>query len=286
MGDNYAVASGHKSLLAALGCFWCGEQAFEQYAPGVVEAVSGYAGGSNDFPTYRNHARFGHYEVVLVEYDPEKTSYKTLVEYAFRNMDPLDGGGQFCDRGVSYRPAIFYETEEEREAAEEVLAEILADRPEWEPDTIRAPLLERPVFWKAEEYHQDYYIKKPRNYGYYKNACGRSNRLKEVWGEEEYKCYHDLSLSCFGGNVTNDEGAEVVAEVNLKNAAVEKTFLMPIWGIAVLSSVIFVLVALLGVCLFIGVRKKKWRLKEKQRLDEALKVNNSKGEDSFTVEAS
>ena len=98
--------------IALLFSFWCAEQAFEQYAPGVIEAVSGYSGPSGiGNPTYRNHP--GHYEVILIEYDPLKTTYKLLVEYAWRNIDPFNGAGQFCDYGPSYYPAIFYDTNEE-----------------------------------------------------------------------------------------------------------------------------------------------------------------------------
>lgn len=253
--DDYSVAEGHGSLLAAVGCFWCGEQAFEQYAPGVVEVVSGYAGGTNDHPTYRDHP--GHYEVVLVEYDPEKTSYEVLANYAYRNMDPLDGGGQFCDRGSSYYPALFYATEEERITAERVLTEILESSPDWGAEDIEAQILERPKFWTAEEYHQDYYLKNPANYGFYKKACKRSERLKEVWGEDTYECYHDEELSCFleetdadlasnqtdaggGGEnsvptVVNERGEVVAAETNAKNAPQETAGLMPRWAIVVVS---------------------------------------------------
>lgn len=156
LADDYTVREGHKSMLCAVGCFWCGEQAFEQYAPGVVEAVSGYAGGTNDNPTYRNHP--GHYEVVLVEYDPKLTSYELIVNYAWRNLDPFDGIGQFCDKGTSYRPAIFYANQEEKEIADRVREEVLAAN-NWTLDEIAVPNLERPKFWTAEGYHQDYYIK-------------------------------------------------------------------------------------------------------------------------------
>jgi len=195
--DDYAIAAGHRSLVVALGCFWCAEQAFEQYAPGVVEAVSGYTGGTNQNPTYRNHP--GHYEVILIEYDPTKTSYEVLVNYAYRNMDPFDGTGQFCDKGSSYYPAIFYATEEERLVAEGVLDTILQQPQyqDWEQADIAAPILPRPKFWTAEDYHQDYYLKNPSNYGFYKNGCRRPQRLKEVWGEDAYKCYHEEAHTCF-----------------------------------------------------------------------------------------
>ena len=120
--------------------FWCAEQAFEQYAPGVIEAVSGYSGPNGiDNPTYRNHP--GHYEVILIEYDPLKTTYKLLVEYAWRNIDPFNGAGQFCDYGSSYYPAIFYDGDEERMAAEEVKEEILQQYPTWDEDSLVVPFI-------------------------------------------------------------------------------------------------------------------------------------------------
>jgi len=245
--DDYTIAPNNKSLLVALGCFWCAEQAFEQYAPGVIEAVSGYAGSNgNSNPTYHNHP--GHYEVILIEYDPTKTSFELLVEYAFRNLDPFDTRGQFCDKGSSYLPAIFYANEEERLVVENVRGELLATyRSSWDATTMAVPIVERPTFWKAEEYHQNYYIKKPGNYGYYKQACGRTDRLKDVWGEEEYYCYHDLDLSCLtNGTVFNEEGVVVDAEVNVKNAPAEVVGLMPQWAIWVVSLVAVVLVCGLG----------------------------------------
>ena len=240
--DDYTVADGNKSLVVALGCFWCAEQAFEQYVPGVVEAVSGYAGGTNDNPSYRDHP--GHYEVILIEYDPNKTTVALLIEYAYRNMDPFNGDGQFCDNGSSYYPAIFYETDDERIIAENVLIDIL-DMQNWDEDDIKAPIIERPTFWTAEEYHQDYYIKNPSNYGYYKNACRRTQRLKEVWGEEEYKCYHDESYSCFNDTVVNTDGDEVTVELNTKNAPEEVVGLLPRWAI--------ILVSILGGIIVVGI---------------------------------
>jgi len=259
--DDYSVAEGNQSLLVAVGCFWCGEQAFEQYAPGVIEVVSGYAGGENENPTYRNHP--GHYEVILIEYDPTKTSYEVLVNYAYRNMDPFDSLGQFCDKGTSYLPAIFYATETEKEVAEDVLASIL-EQQGWDLSDIAAPILERPVFWKAEEYHQDYYIKNPGNYGYYKNACRRPQRLKEVWGEEEYQCYHEEEHTCFiemldgsnttlanagitvPGKVLNEAGELVDAESNIKNADAERANPVSFRGIIGLSfGAVFLVAAVL-----------------------------------------
>lgn len=243
--DNYAVASDHKSLMVAMGCFWCGEESFERYGPGVIEAVSGYAGGSNKNPTYGNHP--GHYEVVLVEYDPKKTSYITLMEYAWRNIDPFDGDGQFCDSGSSYRPAIFYKNEEEKAYAESLYDDILNENPTWQANSIAVPILERPTFWKAEDYHQDYYIKNPGDYAYYKELCGREKRLKYIWGEDVYDCYHDLAATCFNGTVTNANGTEVEAETNIKNAPEAQPAILPVkyWFFivfAVLSVIVIIFV--------------------------------------------
>lgn len=241
-GDDYTINPDNKSLLIAAGCFWCAEQAFEQYAPGVIEVKSGYAGADGiENPTYRNHP--GHTEVILIEYDPSMTTYKTLVKYAWRNLDPFNGGGQFCDNGFSYRPAIFYATEEERVTAQQVKEDILKEYPEWNAESIVVPLLERPTFWTAEDYHQDYYIKSPRNYGYYKEACGRTNRLKDVWGEEEYYCYHDheLEKNCFNSTVVNEDGMEVNIVINVKNVSEEVAGVMPRWAIGLVSALAAVL---------------------------------------------
>ena len=249
--DDYTIDPDNKSLLIAAGCFWCAEQAFEQYAPGVIEAVSGYAGANGiDNPTYRNHP--GHYEVILIEYDPTKTSYKLLVEYAYRNIDLFDGGGQFCDRGFSYYPAIFYDGEDERLMAEEVTLEVLEEYPEWDEASLAVPLLERPTFWTAEDYHQDFYITNSRNYGYYKERCGRTQRLKDVWGEEEYYCYHDVDTSCLkNGTVVNEEGIEVVAVVNVKDVPEEgEPALLPKYGIILVSLAAVLVGAMLLACVY------------------------------------
>lgn len=299
--DNYAVAKGNKSLMVAIGCFWCGEQAFEQYAPGVVEAVSGYAGGINDNPTYRNHP--GHYEVILIEYDPTKTSFEVLVNYAYRNMDPFDGNGQFCDKGSSYYPAIFYETPQELEVANEVLADIL-ELKGWGEGDIEAPILERPVFWKAEDYHQDYYIKNPSNYGYYKNACKRTERLKQVWGLMDYTCYHDKEFACFlydanpmegdafysDNNITlvnvtdgvaavvNANGEIVAAESNIKKVGPEVVGLLPKWAIITMAVLLPMLAGFVVLFVFTECRShlqktEKWKvttMEEQQKQEQEL----------------
>ena len=132
--------------------------------------------------------------MVLIEYDPSKTSYEVLVHYAYRNMDPFDGTGQFCNKGLGYAPAIFYATEEERLVVETVLETILLEK-DWNPDDIEASILPRPVFWTAGV--QDFYIRFPSQFGNFNNDCERPERLKQVWGEHEYDCFHDESHACF-----------------------------------------------------------------------------------------
>jgi peptide-methionine (S)-S-oxide reductase len=157
------------------GCFWCVESDFEHLA-GVIEAESGYTGGELQNPTYRNHE--GHTEAVRVIYDPSRVSYAQLLHHFWRHHDPLDAGGQFCDRGPSYRSAIFV-TPEQRSAAEASLAatERTLGR------DVATPIRPLGQFWRAEEYHQDYYEKNSVQYRFYRWRCGRDERVREVWGD-------------------------------------------------------------------------------------------------------
>ena len=172
------------------GCFWCMEEAYEK-VPGVAEVVSGYAGGTASNPTYRQvvNGGTGHTEVVRVYYDPEIVSYEDLLYVFWRNVDLTDGLGQFCDRGLSYRPEIFYETEEQRTLAEASLRETEASSrfqqiavPITPLDVIDADVNDG--FWIAEAYHQDYYVTNSLRYLLYKEACGRVRRLTQLWGDE------------------------------------------------------------------------------------------------------
>eukprot|EP00957_Ditylum_brightwellii_P062783 4764351-Ditylum_brightwellii.AAC.1 len=178
-------------------------------------------------------------------------------------MDPFDVYRQFCDRGFSYQSALFYANEEEKLIAQQVCAEVLDLHPNWDNESVVVPLLEWPFFWRAEGYHQEYYIKNSWNYGYYKEHCGWTKRLKEVWGEEQYYCYHDLELSCFNKTVMNDDGVSNEAVVNVKNAPEESGMVReaPVWGIIV--AVVF---AVGDLCLlvigFMTPRKKKLAIKE------------------------
>jgi len=163
------------------GCFWCMEPPYDKL-DGVKSTISGYMGGHVENPTYKQVTRgnTGHAEVVQVTYDPDVVSYETLLEVYWRNVDPFDGGGQFCDRGDSYRPEIFVHDEAQALAARQSKEDVAArfDRP------IAVDVTEAPAFYPAEDYHQDYYEKNPGRYKYYRWNCGRDQRLEEVWGDE------------------------------------------------------------------------------------------------------
>ena len=176
-----AAAQDLQQATFAGGCFWCMEKPFDNI-DGVVSTISGYTGGHVVNPTYQQvtAGRTGHLEAIQITYDPAKVSYEELLYVYWRNVDPLDGGGQFCDRGESYTAAIFYRTDEELSLAlqsREKVAEILGR-------DIEVTVREFDAYYDAEEYHQDYYIKNPIRYAWYRNGCGRDRRLSEVWAEE------------------------------------------------------------------------------------------------------
>lgn len=154
--------------------------------PGVVSTTSGYAGGTLANPTYKQVTAggSGHLEVVQVIYDPAQVTYEQLLEVYWRNVDPLDGGGQFCDRGVSYQTAIFTTNNAEQQAAERSKAQV-AITFDAAIATQVTPLIgsaSATGFYPAEGYHQDYYQKNPLRYKYYRNSCGRDARLAQLWG--------------------------------------------------------------------------------------------------------
>ena len=164
----------------ASGCFWCTESDFEK-VPGVVEAISGYTGGTTPNPTYRQVSTggTGHTEAVQVRYDPAVVTYERLLDAYWRNVDPVDAGGQFCDRGDQYRSAIFVHDEKQRQAALESKAAI--ERSGRLSQPIVTPVVQAETFYPAEDYHQDYAKKNPMRYTYYRNGCGRDQRLEELW---------------------------------------------------------------------------------------------------------
>jgi len=175
-------ADGLATAIFAGGCFWCMEPPYDRL-DGVVATTSGYTGGHTKNPTYRevSFKDTGHYEAVRILYDPAKINYKELLDVFWRNIDPLDKRGQFCDKGDSYLSAIFYQNEEEKRLAQE----------SWDA---AAKQLKKPIhtkiiaaseFYPAENYHQDYYLKNPLRYTYYRYACRRDERLEQLWGKAE-----------------------------------------------------------------------------------------------------
>jgi len=172
-----------KTATFAGGCFWCVESDFEK-VDGVIEAISGYTGGEEPNPTYKQVSAggTGHTEAVQVRYDPDKITYKELLDVFWRHMDPTDAGGQFVDRGSQYRSAIFYHDEEQKRIAEESKAELEKSGRFTKPiATEIVPLTE---FYTAEDYHQDYYSKNPLRYKMYRYGSGRDKFLSRTWSAE------------------------------------------------------------------------------------------------------
>jgi peptide-methionine (S)-S-oxide reductase len=157
------------------GCFWCMEHDMGAI-PGVVEVMSGYTGGRNAHPTYENHP--GHYEAVRVRFDSSRISYRQLVDRYWRYTDPTDDGGQFCDRGSSYRPAIFVTPAQRADAEASKAAIIASGRVN---GRVITPILDLGPFTEAEEYHRDYARRNATQYALYRAGCGRDARLRQVW---------------------------------------------------------------------------------------------------------
>lgn len=164
------------------GCFWCMEPPFDKL-DGVISTVSGYAGGHLENPTYEqvSRGRTGHTEVVQVTFDPSRISYAALLAVYWRNSDPTVIDRQFCDRGSQYRPEIFYHSEKQRQLAEQSKSRLTATKRFESP--VLTPITKMTMFYPAEQYHQDYYMKNPVRYKYYRYSCGRDDRLEELWGE-------------------------------------------------------------------------------------------------------
>lgn len=163
------------------GCFWCMEPPFDAL-PGVVSTTAGYTGGQNANPTYHevSAGRTGHAEAVRVVYDPATIGYDTLLEVFWRNIDPVAVDQQFCDHGSQYRSAIFVHDPEQRRLAEASRAALAASGRL--PGPIATEIVDAGPFWIAESYHQDYYLRNPTRYRYYRWGCGRDARLAELWG--------------------------------------------------------------------------------------------------------
>jgi peptide-methionine (S)-S-oxide reductase len=182
-GSAYSASPGGAATTAkatfAGGCFWCMEPPYDKL-DGVSATISGYAGGKKKNPTYEevSAGTTGHTEVVQITYDPKKITYETLLDVFWRNIDPLTANRQFCDIGSQYRSAIFYHDESQKKLAEES-KKSLGKRFK---EPIVTEIVAYTEFYKAEDYHQDYYVKNPLRYKYYRYNCGRDQRLEALWG--------------------------------------------------------------------------------------------------------
>ena len=176
-----AFAESEEAIFAG-GCFWCLEHDLEKL-DGVVSAESGYSGGDLINPTYQDHS--GHQEVVKVIFDSDIISYKDLLKQYWINIDPFDNNGQFCDRGDSYKPVIFTSNQEQKRDAKKS-QETISVGLNIPLEQLKVDIVESKVFWLAENYHQDFAVKNPLKYNFYRTSCGRDNRLKKVWGEYKY----------------------------------------------------------------------------------------------------
>jgi peptide-methionine (S)-S-oxide reductase len=180
-GSGAPQAQTRATAIFAGGCFWCMEPPFDK-VDGVVSTTSGYTGGTKVDPSYAevSSGRTGHYEALQVVYDPARVTYQRLLDVFWRNIDPIDANGQFCDKGRQYRSAIFAADDNQRALAEASKAAL--DKSGKLPGRIVTEILPKTTFYAAEAEHQDYYRKNPVRYAYYRWNCGRDRRLEQLWG--------------------------------------------------------------------------------------------------------
>lgn len=178
-----ASATNIQKAIFAGGCFWCVEKDFDQVR-GVISTTSGYIGGKRANPTYKQVTKggTGHYEAVEITYDADVVSYENLLYVFWRTVDPTDAGGQFCDRGASYRTAIFTTSRAQTQAA--TASKATLDGSGVLPKKIATPILRAGDFYPAETYHQDYYKKNPNRYKFYRWKCGRDQKVRKLWGDQ------------------------------------------------------------------------------------------------------
>ena len=164
------------------GCFWCMEQPFD-LLPGVIKTIPGYTGGDTKNPTYKqvSGGTTGHVEAIQIQYDPAVISYEKLLDVFWRNIDPTDGNGQFCDKGNQYRSGIFYHNDEQKRLAEQ--SKILLEKNQKFAGSIMTFITEAKEFYPAEDYHQNFSRKNPFRYKFYRLTCGRDHRLNELWAK-------------------------------------------------------------------------------------------------------
>lgn len=178
--SSFAHAKTEQAILAG-GCFWCMESDFEKLE-GVTDVISGFTGGEIKNPTYNGNHR-GHYEAVLVTYNTDALSYQDILNHYWVNIDPFDAKGQFCDKGPSYRSAIFVANEQQRKLAQKSKQAVIS---KFTKQTVVTPILDAKTFYPIkgkESYHQDYYKNNPIRYNTYRWRCGRDSRLEDIWGD-------------------------------------------------------------------------------------------------------
>ena len=175
---NISNAQNIKKAYFAGGCFWCMEEAFEKI-DGVLEVISGYSGGTTKNPTYKEvvYGKTGHFEAIEIKYDSKKINYEDLLDAFWKNIDPFDANGQFCDKGYSYRSVAFYSSDEEKNLIENSI--IMLEKRFTKKIVTYVRKFDK--FYKAEEHHQDYYIENFINYLRYKKGCRRVKTLKKIW---------------------------------------------------------------------------------------------------------
>lgn len=176
-----------ETAIFAAGCFWCIQPPFDALkGKGVIKTTVGYSGGETADPTYKmvSAGGTGHKEVIEVTFDPEKVKYEKLVEIFWKNTDPYDKDGQFCDKGDQYQSAIYFSGEAQKLAADASKKSLIEEKKLKEP--VATLILPAKKFYAAEDYHQDYYLKNPVRYKFYRFNCGRDARLKTVWGESPH----------------------------------------------------------------------------------------------------
>ena len=221
-----------KPMLATFagGCFWCMQLPFQQ-VEGVISAVAGYTGGTKENPTYEevSSGRTGHLEAVQVTYDPETVSYETLLDVFWRQIDPTDDAGQFADKGSQYRTAVFYHDEEQKRMAE--TSKKALDDSEKFARPVATLILPYTLFYPAEEYHQNYATKKPREYGRYKKYSGREAFIERTWHTKELvtvystpRCHNCGEIKAFlREKKVAFEEIDISADERARDMIIEKT---------------------------------------------------------------
>lgn len=223
MTDKNEISVKYEIATLAGGCFWCLESDLEKI-PGVLKVISGYSGGNVEDPSYDEVSKgeTGHREVVQVYFDPDKISYREILEYYWKIFNPTDAGGSFNDRGEQYTSAIFYHDDSQKQIAEETRSELEQsgkfDRP------VVTPIIKFEKFWTAEEYHQDYYLKHPTRYKFYRTLSGRNGFIEDNWGDiHEKKTISNSRIDERGKSDMNDDqkDIEIPSDNELRNSLTE-----------------------------------------------------------------